>query len=725
MTGTQVQAETGKRFSDSGWFLACLLLVSAAVRAVLSVFPGIITVYPDEQVNLQLAQGIHEFGRLTVNGGTSSFPGILYPALLAPFYGIADPEIRIKAVSLLNALLVSSALIPAWMLCRRLLKKESARFAALALFVLSPNLLVSVTFMADSLYIPMALWGILFLFRGFGKGSPGRPASCGLGLWMYLLCLTAQSGAAMAAAALGLFVYEAAAGQDEKKALTDTACFIGSFCAAYLAGMFLFFGGKPYFYPVSFPDSPQQLLFLTVAAVVILLHFMTSVLLFPAVIPAAGLTRRPFAYRKRLAGILVYTVSAALLTAAAVSVPGDFGKLDMRVVLRLFTPAAWLFLLAWLETLEAGAEDPGKVNFRHPAVIASAVLIMLGLVMLRAPRFEGVTDAPMLLAAERLNAGLRPVLVKAVPAAVFLAGLALLAAGKRKILAVCITVALLAGNVLNGYFLVRQAREESAPPAGEIRTQAKELDRFMDSLEGNILLIRGDVPDENERLTDTYCRTGRYRSIGLTELRRLAGCAEDPGMLAPEEAGLGTNSVDYIVCQGETFERYSAGGREITPENITYMHVYRNGQAGQLDLTDLLVVRPGDSIRFTRENPEHRGYPAGGFSNPESGFTWTEGGEATIRFVPVSDRNVPVDLVWTRKMTNGGAQRCQVYADDELLFDGSVSGEGELRIPLPQAVTEKDGPVTFRFVLPDARQPENGDPRFLAVAFVSLSLAER
>ena len=76
-------------------------------------------------------------------------------------------------------------------------------------------------------------------------------------------------------------------------------------------------------------------------------------------------------------------------------------------------------------------------------------------------------------------------------------------------------------------------------------------------------------------------------------------------------------------------------------------------------------------------------------------------------------------------MTSGGEQGCRIYADDELLFDGTVNGGGELRIPIPQAKMEKNEPVTFRFVLPDARQPENGDQRFLAVAFVSLSLAER
>ena len=94
MTGTRVN---GKRLWSSGWFLACLLLVCTLARVALSVFPRIITVYPDEQVNLQLAQGIHLFGCLAADGGAAASPGILYPALLSPFYWIPDPEIRLKA----------------------------------------------------------------------------------------------------------------------------------------------------------------------------------------------------------------------------------------------------------------------------------------------------------------------------------------------------------------------------------------------------------------------------------------------------------------------------------------------------------------------------------------------------------------------------------------------------------------------------------------------------
>ena len=719
MTGTGER----KRLSENKALLICFLLVSAAIRVVLSLFPKVLTVYPDELINVQLAQSIEQYGKLIANGTPSLYPGILYPALLSPFCRIMNPETRLTAVAVLNALLVSSALIPAWLLCRRCLQKESGRLLALALFVLLPDLWICVTLMSECLYIPMALWSVVFLHRSFREGSPGPGRSCALGVWMYLVWLTARSGIAMAAGTLGLFVYEAAAGKDRKAALRDGLCWLGSFCLVYLAGMLLF-GGKLYGYGIPLPESPQALMFLLFAGAGLLLHFVTGVLLFPVAVPVARRKQQGGIYGRLVFFLILYTVSAALLTAAEISVPEDFGSMEIRVVLRMMVPAAWLFLVLYLAALES--DEGERISFRHPAVVLSAVLIVLGALMLRLPRFAGPSDAPMLLWTGMLkDQGIPGLLLKAVPAAVLLAGLFLVKQGKGKAVAAGVAALLLAGSAVNGWLLVKQSKEAGSLPEEEIRIQARELDQFLNGLEGNILLIRPAVSDEKEQITDAYCRTGRCYSAGMTELRRTAGGAPDPGNISLRDAGIDADQIDYILCREDLFEMCPAGGTEITPENISYMHIYKNAQADSLNLTGLFALRPGQSIRFTKENPEHLGYPVSGFSAPESGFTWTEGREASVELIPVSRGNTPLELVWTRKMTIGGEQRCVVFANEKPVFDGTVSGGGELRIPLPQEMTEKGEPVTIRFDLPDAKQPGNGDPRLLAVAFESLSLEER
>ena len=113
-----------------------------------------------------------------------------------------------------------------------------------------------------------------------------------------------------------------------------------------------------------------------------------------------------------------------------------------------------------------------------------------------------------------------------------------------------------------------------------------------------------------------------------------------------------------------------------------------------------------------------------GFSTPENGFTWSEGRETTITLIPAPDEEASLEIVWIWKMTNA-RQSYEVWAGDEKLCEGSARGKGSAVIPLPDKLTGKREPVTIRFVFPDAKQPANGDPRVLAVAFESIALQER
>ncbi len=170
------EGRTQQKPSREFIFFLLLLAVCAAVRCVLSVLTRTGTTCWDEALNLKLAQGIRA-GKLSLYGLPTGHAGILYPTLLAPFFGIGNPETRMRAIAVLNALLVTSAMIPVRLICRKLVKKETARLAAVLLFALIPDLWVSVTCMAENLYIPLALGGIWFLLRAFEKGAPDFRAS--------------------------------------------------------------------------------------------------------------------------------------------------------------------------------------------------------------------------------------------------------------------------------------------------------------------------------------------------------------------------------------------------------------------------------------------------------------------------------------------------------------------------------------------------------------------
>jgi len=69
-----------------------------------------------------------------------------------------------------------------------------------------------------------------------------------------------------------------------------------------------------------------------------------------------------------------------------------------------------------------------------------------------------------------------------------------------------------------------------------------------------------------------------------------------------------------------------------------------------------------------------------------------------------------------------GRQRINVFLNDAEIFGGQIDSWGEtVDVPFSPTLLQ-DGLNTIRFDLPDARQPESGDSRVLALALISFSL---
>ncbi|MGQ9746109.1 MAG: glycosyltransferase, partial [Dissulfurimicrobium sp.] len=108
-----------------------------------------------------------------------------------------------------------------------------------------------------------------------------------------------------------------------------------------------------------------------------------------------------------------------------------------------------------------------------------------------------------------------------------------------------------------------------------------------------------------------------------------------------------------------------------------------------------------------------------GWSEPEDNFRWTNGKDAELIF-SLND-NVLSNAKEMRLLFNTlGEQHISVSLNGKLLFDGSVYGEN--REIAFQHCDFRKGENKLFFLLPDARQPDNGDKRYLAIAFKELEI---
>jgi hypothetical protein len=117
----------------------------------------------DELIYAELARSFADTGELAVRGVPGSGYSIVYPVLLSPVYALFDqlPD-AYAAVKTINALLMSLAAVPAYLLARRVVGPGLALFAAV-LAVSLPSLVYTGTVMTENVFYPVFLTAVLLL----------------------------------------------------------------------------------------------------------------------------------------------------------------------------------------------------------------------------------------------------------------------------------------------------------------------------------------------------------------------------------------------------------------------------------------------------------------------------------------------------------------------------------------------------------------------------------
>jgi hypothetical protein len=137
--------------------LTLVVVSSFAVRVVASAAHPVPRYFPDEYIYTAIARSLGEHGRPLVRGASAHFPALLEPLLAAPLQALFPPEAAYRLTQGENALFMSLAAVPVYLLARRL--SLSARYAlACAVFAVAiPDLVYSTYTLADPVGYPLAL----------------------------------------------------------------------------------------------------------------------------------------------------------------------------------------------------------------------------------------------------------------------------------------------------------------------------------------------------------------------------------------------------------------------------------------------------------------------------------------------------------------------------------------------------------------------------------------
>lgn len=116
---------------------------------------------PDEYIYSSLARSLAEHGRPLIRGHIAHFPALLEPIVAAPVWLVTnDPERAFRLTQGLNALFVSLAVVPAYLLARKVSLSPPWAILIAALTVAVPDTVYASGVLADPIAYPVVLAAI-------------------------------------------------------------------------------------------------------------------------------------------------------------------------------------------------------------------------------------------------------------------------------------------------------------------------------------------------------------------------------------------------------------------------------------------------------------------------------------------------------------------------------------------------------------------------------------
>lgn len=536
-----------KKINPWVW-VAVVFAVCAVVYGVLSSYPRELAVYSDELRYLDVARSLWQGRGLRVRNMPSDYQKILYPLFILPALALKTTAAQITAIGWLNALYASSAVFPAYALCRATGQNRRRTVFLIGAVALLPTMSAASTFMSETVFLPLSLWQIYFLLRAMQATPKARVGWCAAaGVWCYLLYLNKE--VALYYLIAWVLVRAWVLWQDRSSWRAELACnaaLFGSFAACFVLAKLTLFRGLGNSYNQTGWLSAEQWGFLPFAIVCDVLFTVLAFGVFPVLLPAVGL-RRPAKgsdpVRTQLPLFLLLSLFVGIgVIAWSITVREDLHSPSPRQHMRYLEPLFMPLLLVTLNTLD---EKLSTTRRRLLAVLTAAWGV--GFIVLCRAIGAGAGDNTLLqwfdFVADRLDRlpvlGLNGWLLVwrcIIAAGAACIGVLLLRHKARRamacgVLALCVLC-------YAGEWRINRWTYVVTP---EAQQAASDLNGRLHGLDGTVLFIPNGIRQRDSQLIETYvdrdlyiveyetlCRTGLLDD-GVLDLTAEAPAPEYPG----------------------------------------------------------------------------------------------------------------------------------------------------------------------------------------------------
>ena len=368
-------------------WLAVIVGLSTIVRVAIGLGVHSPWILPDEILYSDLARSIAGGDVPAVRGVSAVGWGVVYPTLIAPAWAIfGDPVWQYHAALAINALVMSSAAIPAYLLARLFVPRRDALVVAL-LTVLVPSMAYTGVVMTENAFYPAFLWSVFLTARAIRRPSVASQLLALAGV--AVLSATRIQGVVLGGVlVVGIALYVLAGPRSERRAylvrIAPTLVAVGAVLAVAVAALVArgpnaSLGSRSGTFDALRPgEVPEWFAYL-----------LGGLVLYVALIPAAGsvvviargIRRRAPEPERLFASIALPSLVALPLMVALVSASIDVDgreNLNERYVFYL-VPLLFLGLAVWI-----------RAGLPRPRVLAGVAVGLCAVLALLVPvdRFE-------------------------------------------------------------------------------------------------------------------------------------------------------------------------------------------------------------------------------------------------------------------------------------------------------------------------------------------------
>ena len=133
------------------------------IKSILSYFVPAPSEFSDGYIYAKMAREIFYFQTINIKAG---YP-VLYPIILSISYVFNDMTIVYPVMKIINALLSSLIIFPAWLIAKEFMSKKNAFTMAIIVSLLPPMFAFSPILMSENLFFPLFLFSFYFIYKSF------------------------------------------------------------------------------------------------------------------------------------------------------------------------------------------------------------------------------------------------------------------------------------------------------------------------------------------------------------------------------------------------------------------------------------------------------------------------------------------------------------------------------------------------------------------------------